>query len=96
MQKILQCRKNRRCNKTLSCPHCGEGWRKAKFKGFCQCLESLDEVQLSSDTSLTYVVIKSNKLGTLKEKLNDILLLLDEIKELKKRGKLPHYFRVSL
>lgn len=92
MLKILQCRKNRRCNRPLSCPHCGEGWRKAKFKGFCQCLETFDKLKQTSDTSLTYIVIKSNKFGTLREKLNNLFVFLDEVKELKKRGKLPSFF----
>jgi len=92
LQKILQCRKDWRCNRPLSCEHCGKSWQRAKFKGFTQCLESLDEVILSRETILTYIVIKSNKLGTLKEKLNDMVSLLDEVKELKKRGKLPIFF----
>ncbi|MBU1666939.1 hypothetical protein KKC13_00850 [bacterium] len=55
-------------------------------------METFDKVKQSSDTILTYIVIKSNKFGTLREKLNDLIILLDEVKELKKRGKLPSFF----
>jgi len=92
LQKILKCRKNWRCNRPLSCPNCGNSWRKAKFKGFSQCLDNLDEVSLSKETVLTYIVITSNKLGTLKEKLQDMFTLLNEVKKLKKKGKLPIFF----
>lgn len=92
MQKILQCRKNRRCNRTLSCSYCGSGWQRGKFKGFVQCLETLHEEQNQKDIPLTYIVIKSNKLGSLKDKLNDMTNLTEELKELKKRGKLAVFF----
>ena len=89
LQKIQDCKKGRRCNRTLSCSFCGLGWQKGKFKGFMQCFTKL---HLSSDTRLTYIVISSNKLGTLREKSEKIFELLEEMKELKKRAKLPLFF----
>ena len=89
LQKIQNCKKGRRCNRPLSCSFCGEGWQKGKFKGFIDCFNKL---HLSNDTRLTFIVITSNKFGTLREKSERIFKLLEEIKELKKRGKLPLFF----
>ena len=91
-QKVKNCREGRRCSRPLSCRFCGEGWQRAKFKGFTQCLDNLDEVTLLSDTALTYIIIRSKKMGTLREKLKELLILMNEIKELKKRGKLGVFF----
>jgi len=89
LKKIKHCKKGRRCHYVLSCPTCGSHWHKRKFKAFAQCF---DEVTFLSETPLTYIVISSNKLGTLREKSKILFELLEKIRELKKRGKLPIFF----
>jgi hypothetical protein len=92
LNKIVHCKKGRRCNRPLSCPTCGSNWQRGKFKGFSQCLDNLDEVHSLSNTPLTYIVITPNRFGTLGEKSKVIFELLEKMKELKKRKKLPLFF----
>ena len=92
LKKILNCRENWRCNRPLSCSYCGSGWQRGKFKGFVQCLNTLHKEDNQKEIPLTYIVIKSNKLGTLKDKLDEVITLVESLKELKKRGKLPIFF----
>jgi len=88
LKKIIECRKGNRCNSPLSCKSCGEFWQKAKFKAFA---ESVMKV-VNNNESLTYVVVKCNDICTLRQGLDKILSLLDDLRELKKRGKLPAIF----
>ena len=92
LKKILNCRERWRCNRPLSCSYCGSGWQRGKFKGFIQCLDTFHKEQNQKDVSLVYIVIKSKKLGSLKEKLDEVLTLIEKLKELKKRGKLGVFF----
>lgn len=85
LRKILECKEGKRCNLPLSCPKCGEIWRRAKFKAFIECLPAV----IKYNKILTYIVIKSNELNTLREGLSEILNFMDDLRELKKRGKLP-------
>ena len=92
LKKILNCREKWRCNRSLSCSYCGSSWQRGKFKGFIQSLNTLHQEQNQKDISLTYIVIRSNNLGSLKEKLHNISTLTEKLKELKKRGKLGVFF----
>jgi len=88
LKKIIECRKGKRCNSPLSCKFCGEFWQRAKFKAFT---ESVGKV-VNDNESLTYVVVKCNYICTLRQGLDKIFSLLDDLRELKKRGKLPAIF----
>ena len=89
MKKILECRKGRRCNRPLSCKHCAENWQRGKFKGFCQCLETL---QQEAPQQVFFITIGTKKIGNLKIKLTDMFQFIEEVKELKKRGKLGIFY----
>ena len=89
IQQILKCKKGFRCHSHLSCKKCGDIWQRNKFKNFCL---NLDKCNLSNVTSLTYIVIKSNKISNLKNKLEDIINFLDDIKLLKKRNKISTFY----
>jgi len=89
IKKILSCKEKWRCNSPLSCATCGANWQRGKFKAFTSSLELFES---NPRVILSYIVIKSNKLGSLRSKITDLFLLLDQIKELKKRNKLPSFF----
>jgi len=92
LEKILNCRKHWRCNRFLSCSFCGKSWQRKKFKGFTQCLDTIQTTIIQPNTPMTQIVIRSNKLGTLADKFKEISLLLEELRELKKRGKLGVFY----
>lgn len=89
MKKIIECRIGRRCNRPLSCETCGENWQKGKFKGFCQCFDTL---QTEPSQEVSFITIGTKKIGSLEIKLYDLFYFIDEVKELKKRGKLGLFF----
>jgi len=89
IKKILSCKEKWRCSSPLSCATCGANWQRGKFKAFTSSLELFES---DSNVILSYIVIKSNKMGSLRSKIGDLFLLLDRIKELKKRNKLPSFF----
>jgi len=92
LKKALHCRPRFRCGLHYSCEYCGIGWRIRHLNGFMHCLETLHESQPQHDIPMYYVVIGSNKFGTLDCKLSDFTLLLKEVSNLKKRGKLGVFF----
>jgi len=89
IKKILNCKEKWRCSSPLSCATCGANWQRGKFKAFTSSLELFE---IDSNVILSYIVIKSNKMGSLRTKITDLFLLLNKIKELKKRDKLPDFF----
>jgi len=89
IQKIQKCRTKWRCNSPLSCATCGANWQRGKFKAFTSSLETFES---DSNSILSYIVIKSKKMGSLRSKIGDLFLLMDKLKELKKRNKLPNFF----
>lgn len=86
LKKILECRKFKRCNSPLSCSFCGESWRRGKFKQF------VNTYKVADNDSITYLVIKSNSLNTLGQGIQDVYALIEELKELKKRGKISDFY----
>ena len=88
-KKVLNCREGRRCSRPLSCRFCGEGWQKGNFKGFDQCFKTLQELQ---GDEVFFITIGTKKIGDLDIKLNDTFKFIEEVKELKKRGKLGVFF----
>jgi len=89
IKKILSCKEKWRCSSPLSCATCGANWQRGKFKAFTSSLELFES---DSNVILSYIVIKSNKMGSLRTKIGDLFLLMDKLKELKKRNKLPSFF----
>ena len=89
IKKVLNCREGRRCNRPLSCRFCGESWQRAKFKGFDQCFKTLQELQ---GDEVSFITVGTKKIGNLDIKLNDTFKFIEEVKELKKRGKLGIFF----
>lgn len=92
LQKVIHCREGRRCNLPLSCPTCGENRRKKNFKEFAQGLDTFLNTESQTNTPLTYIVISLSGFSSLRNKLNKIINFTDEVRELKKRNKLPVFY----
>jgi len=88
LKRIIECREGRRCNSPLSCKHCGESWRRAKFKGFAECLPSV----LEDTDIITYLVVKPWEFLSLRAGIERMFKYLDDLREEKKRGRLPVMF----
>lgn len=88
LKRILECREGRRCNSPLSCKHCGENWRRAKFKAFAESLPSV----IGDTDIITYLVIKPWEFLTLRDGIERMFSYLDLLREEKKRGRLPVMF----
>ena len=91
IQRILHCRKDKRCGYFLSCKHCGEAWRRRKFCEYCDALPKvLHRLRSKNDNPIiTYIVIRSNQLLNLKDSMEQIYKFIDYLREEKKRGRLP-------
>ena len=82
----MSCDKFRRCKSFFTCSVCGGHLQKKRFKNFTNVYNKSD------NDIITYIVIKPSKNKILSDSLNDILDLLNDIRKLKKNGKIGDFY----
>jgi hypothetical protein len=75
-----------RCNAPFSCKVCGGNYQRGKFKQFITVFEH------NPKDIITYFVIKSSSICSLREGLSNIFLFLEDIKKLKKRNNISDFY----
>jgi len=86
----MLCEKNRRCNNIFTCKYCGEIWRRKNFRAFAEGIEELEIKEVY------YYVIKPSVFDSLKNNLERIYKLIEQIRLKKKMGKLKFFGRLEV